>query len=98
MARRPLTGIKSIAIRICLVITDIVMPKMTGVELAEAVWALDRRKPVLLISAYSGFGGTDPRARKFAFLQKPFLGADLLRAVRDVLTGAERIVQVARPL
>jgi FixJ family two-component response regulator len=53
--------------------------------MAEAIRALDERTPILLVSGYSDLE-VEVRGRKmFTFLRKPFLGADLLRAVRDVL-------------
>ncbi|EAU56192.1 ATP-binding protein [Mariprofundus ferrooxydans] len=38
--------------RIALVLTDIVMPKMSGVKLMEAIWEMDNRVPAILVSGY----------------------------------------------
>jgi PAS domain S-box-containing protein len=67
-------------------VTDVVMPGISGVELA--VSARERRPglPVVFVSGYTGdttIAGSDDPAT--AFLAKPFDGDDLLRAVRSTL-------------
>jgi PAS domain S-box-containing protein len=70
-------------------VTDVVMPGMSGVELAVA--ARERRPglPVVFVSGYTGdttiAGNDDPTT---AFLAKPFDGDELLRAVRTTLDAA----------
>ena len=71
--------------RIALLVTDVVMPKMSGLELAGQ---LSRRQPdlkVLCVSGYSpeAVGAEGPAA--WPFMAKPFALADLLVKVRDVL-------------
>ncbi len=71
-------------------VTDVVMPGMSGVELAVA--ARERRPglPVVFVSGYTGdttvAGSDDPAT---AFLAKPFDGDDLLRSVRTTLDAAK---------
>src|SRR4051794_6618803 len=71
-------------------VTDVVMPGMSGVELA--VQARERRPalPVVFVSGYTGdtsiTGSDDPAT---AFLAKPFDGDELLRAVRTTLDAAK---------
>jgi two-component system cell cycle sensor histidine kinase/response regulator CckA len=72
-----------------LVLTDIVMPKMSGPELAKQLRILRPEIKVLYMSGYTDdtiirHGMLDPTT---AFLQKPFTPEDLLRKVRDVLDG-----------
>jgi two-component system cell cycle sensor histidine kinase/response regulator CckA len=70
-------------------VTDVVMPGMTGVELAAQ--ARERRPdlPVVFVSGYTGdaeIAASDDPAT--AFLAKPFDGDALLRAVRGTLDSA----------
>jgi CheY-like chemotaxis protein len=70
-----------------LVVTDVSMPAMGGVELAEQMRDLAPGTPVLFVSGYA----EDPRlhemAREVPFLPKPFSPPDLLRAVRHAIDG-----------
>ncbi|WP_051324095.1 ATP-binding protein [Candidatus Solirubrobacter pratensis] len=72
-------------------VTDVVMPGMSGVELATAARELRPGLPVVFVSGYTGnetiASPSDPAT---AFLAKPFDGDDLLRAVRATLDGAAR--------
>ncbi|HEX5437615.1 MAG TPA: PAS domain S-box protein [Gemmatimonadaceae bacterium] len=70
-----------------LVVTDVVMPVMSGRELTEALAPTHPDLRVLYISGYTDDeiirrGLLDP---SMAFLQKPFTATDLLRAVRGAL-------------
>jgi len=71
------------------VLTDLTMPRMGGLETFRELRRLDPACPVVLISGYNereaiqdflGLGLA-------AFVQKPFLRADLLRAMRKALEG-----------
>jgi two-component system, cell cycle sensor histidine kinase and response regulator CckA len=73
--------------RIDLVVTDVVMPRMGGREVAEKVQALHAAVRVLFLSGYTD----DAVVRhgiledQVAFLQKPFGTASLAAKVREVL-------------
>jgi CheY-like chemotaxis protein len=62
-----------------LVITDQAMPRMTGIQLAEAVLAERVHMPIILATGYGELPpGANPTLRK---LPKPFSQAELARAV-----------------
>ncbi|MBL0940447.1 MAG: response regulator [Gemmatimonadaceae bacterium] len=72
-----------------MVISDVVMPGMSGPELVRE---LTRRRPELRVLFVSGYADDDAlvadiAARQVAFLPKPFSRASLLHKVRDVLDG-----------
>jgi DNA-binding response OmpR family regulator len=76
-----------------LLITDLVMPGMSGLELAVAIRKSRPETKVLFISGYSerAFSSQTVTEMGAVFLQKPFMPHALARRVRDVLdgTGAE---------
>ncbi|SPE31607.1 PAS sensor protein [Candidatus Sulfopaludibacter sp. SbA6] len=70
-----------------LLLTDLVMPHLSGLELAKAVRDLRPAAKVVYMSGYTDNRIThnwvlDPET---AFLQKPFTAADLSRKLREVL-------------
>ncbi len=73
--------------RIDLLLTDVVMPQMSGPDLAKAVRSAHPEIKVLFMSGYTetaiGQQGTLPAGTPF--VQKPFTSANLHRKVRDVL-------------
>jgi signal transduction histidine kinase/ActR/RegA family two-component response regulator len=78
--------------KIHLLITDVVLPKISGRELAEQI---NRRRPdtkVLFMSGYSDSAivHSGMLGRDVAFLQKPFTPGSLAAKVREVLEGRGR--------
>jgi two-component system, cell cycle sensor histidine kinase and response regulator CckA len=75
-----------------LVLTDVVMPDMGGLELAEHLREEHVSLPILLMSGYSKdfeacrWGST----AHVGFLPKPFGSTDLAKKVRDVLEQSRR--------
>ena len=85
--------VQSEVTHIDLVISDVVMPQMSGKALAEH---LSRIKPgilVLLMSGYTGefVSGQGEIDNDMSFLQKPFTPADLARTVRQILDNGNRL-------
>jgi len=66
-----------------LVLTDINMPVMTGIELLEKIRYLDRETPVLLMTAYADLDTAVQAIQKgaFDFIIKPYRPPYLLHAV-----------------
>ncbi len=93
------------AVRICdehagtidLLLTDVIMPQMSGRELADR---LRPRRPAMKVLYVSGYtdsaivqhGVLEPG---IAFLQKPFAPADVAQKVREVLDGSPQVTAVA---
>ena len=73
-----------------LVITDINMPNMDGLELIKNARTILRFTPILALTTESQAAKRDEAKRLGAtgWLVKPVAGADLVRVVRQVLPGA----------
>jgi two-component system, cell cycle sensor histidine kinase and response regulator CckA len=70
-----------------LLVADVSMPEMGGLELAEKFAAEHPTVPVLFISGYADrFGEEHPAAK---YLQKPFTSTTLLTRVRSLLLRQE---------
>jgi two-component system, NtrC family, nitrogen regulation response regulator GlnG len=70
---------------IVLLLTDVTMPGIDGLELARRVHRSNPKLPVLVMSAHSDRPG---ELNEFPFLPKPFIAADLLSRVREMLAHA----------
>ncbi|HUY62967.1 MAG TPA: GAF domain-containing protein [Acidimicrobiales bacterium] len=83
-----------------LLVTDVVMPDMSGVELAERLRKRWRTLPVLFVSGHLDEHalGEDPLGAPADLLAKPFTPEQLARRVRDALDrSAARSKVVRRP-
>lgn len=75
--------------KVDLLLTDIVMPKVTGIRLAETLAQQNNRTPVVFMSGFprdSQFQ-KDVESGEKLFLQKPFSHDSLLRAIQDAFHG-----------
>jgi two-component system, cell cycle sensor histidine kinase and response regulator CckA len=72
-----------------LLVTDVVMPRMSGAELATRLLRKRPQLKVLYVSGYTdaGIGAHGMLEDGAAFLQKPFTSDSLARKVRSVLDG-----------
>jgi CheY-like chemotaxis protein len=68
-----------------LLMTDILMPKMGGIELAERLAALRPELKVLYTSGYADGGGGSKRVAGAGYLEKPYAMEELARTVRELL-------------
>lgn len=72
-------------------VSDILMPGMTGIELGHAVRREKRNLPILLISGFPGADKDDAQGLfqqpRVAFLPKPFTPVQLTKAVDSLLAG-----------
>ena len=85
--------------RFRLVLSDVIMPKTTGVDLARRLLTLDPDVRVLFMSGQTtnDFTRLDFSGRRFEFLSKPFRPEALLRAVRGAIDRAPSSQPPARP-
>jgi two-component system cell cycle sensor histidine kinase/response regulator CckA len=79
--------------KIDVLITDLVMPEMSGTELASALRKEQAEVEILYVSGYTEDeavlrGSLGPRAH---FLAKPFLPGELVRAVLGIVEGSRRL-------
>ncbi len=76
-----------------LVLTDVMMPVMTGPKLAEALSVVRPESKVLYMSGYADFNGPQSALIRSGapILEKPFTRASLIGKVRDVL-DRERVM------
>ena len=74
-----------------LLLTDVVMPGMSGREVAQAVTSMRPGTQVLYMSGYTGsvIDHHGILEHGVAFLQKPFTAEDLTRSIRILLDGAD---------
>lgn len=70
--------------KIDLMITDVVMPGMSGPDLAEKMLSIS---PGLRVLYVSGYMDSNTRPKSDAFLQKPFTAEALASKVREVLAS-----------
>ena len=81
--------------RIALLITDVVMPQMGGLELSRRLTALRPDLKVLYVSGYSedDMNEQGVLSPDVEFLEKPFTPQAITRKVREILTGAPSLVK-----
>ncbi len=70
-----------------LILSDIVMPRMGGAELAARAVVIQPGAKVVLMSGYSEHSHSGQETDGFPVLQKPFSLNSLVGKVREVLTG-----------
>jgi CheY-like chemotaxis protein len=75
-----------------LLMTDILMPKMGGIELAARLSVLRPELKVLYTSGYNDSGGSPEIVAGARYLAKPYAMEDLARALRDLLDRVEPAV------
>jgi two-component system, cell cycle sensor histidine kinase and response regulator CckA len=68
-------------------VTDVIMPRMGGVELAKRAHKLAPRLPVIFTSGYSGdvLEYLQDAPQQFRLIEKPFMAAEVVRLVQETL-------------
>jgi two-component system cell cycle sensor histidine kinase/response regulator CckA len=80
---------KSQASQIDMVITDMVMPNMTGKQFVEAIRQLDKNMKIMFVSGYGAEDALDGMTLdpSVAFFQKPYTRDQFSKKIREVLDG-----------
>jgi DNA-binding NtrC family response regulator len=74
--------------QICLVLSDVVMPELGGIDMAEKILESYPETKILLMSGYSDAAMEVQARNRFPFVRKPFLPADLVSRIRRLLAEA----------
>ncbi|HQT92204.1 MAG TPA: response regulator [Candidatus Kryptobacter bacterium] len=71
-----------------LLLADVIMPKMGGVELSRRINSRRSRMKTLYMSGYTSndISGDGHPGEAFEFIQKPFRIQELARKVREILS------------
>src|SRR5215813_1878273 len=78
-------------IEVHLLVVDLVIPDMNGVETVKRIHELRPGLPILYCSAYSEEETLRPVfARGIPYLSKPFTSQQLIKKIREVLDGKNR--------
>jgi len=79
-----------------LLVTDLMMPGMTGVELAQRIRAMQPNVRVVFMSGYDAddLDTTALPSGTWSFLRKPFVASDVGIAARDLIRGVPRSAAV----
>jgi CheY-like chemotaxis protein len=75
----------SIQDEVCLILSDIMMPISTGVEMADKIRELNPAAKILLMSGYSNNELVAEAQQRYPFIRKPFLAEELIRKIRFTL-------------
>jgi len=78
--------------RVRLVLTDLMMPRRTGLELVNAVLAFQQGTPIIVMSGYTSdpAGASQLTELGIPVISKPTTPTDVLLKLRQVLDGVER--------
>jgi two-component system, cell cycle sensor histidine kinase and response regulator CckA len=70
---------------LCLVVADVVMPVMSGLEMLDHILEIEPETKILIMSGYSSPELEITARDRFAFIRKPFLQQDFIAKVKEVL-------------
>jgi DNA-binding NtrC family response regulator len=73
--------------QVCLVLSDIIMPAVNGLEMVENILQIDPQAKILLMSGYSDSVLELQGRDRFPFIRKPFIYAALIETVQSLQTS-----------
>ena len=82
-----------------LLVTDIMMPGMNGVDLAKKLTVMKPNTKVLFMSGYvcPSVAHQGTPGSEFSFIQKPFAPDTLVQKMKSVLSGPEGLQDLEEP-
>jgi FixJ family two-component response regulator len=75
--------------QICLVLSDIIMPFVNGLEMAEEILQIDPQAKILLMSGYSDSALELQGRKRFPFIRKPFIYATMIEKVQSLVQASD---------
>jgi len=69
---------------ICVVLSDIIMPVVSGIEMAESILRVEPKAKILLMSGYSDEVIELQGRNRFPFIRKPFIYLTLIERIRSL--------------
>jgi CheY-like chemotaxis protein len=81
---------------IALILSDVLMPDLSGPEMIEALGSALAGRPVIFVTGFAGDQGTAAQIAGFPILRKPFTVAQLAAAITES-KAAQRDAQPASP-
>jgi CheY-like chemotaxis protein len=69
------------------VITDVSLPTMSGIDLARSILALEPHLPIIIASGYSLDFGLENWGANVRAIIKPFEGAEIEALISDLVAG-----------
>jgi|SRR5579871_1512290 len=75
--------------RICLVISDVVMPVLDGIRMAEKIAEIDPNVKILFMTSYSEAELRVLARTRYPLVRKPLLPADLTAAIERLLATGD---------
>ena len=79
-----LEAFKRLQDEICLVLSDIVMPVLSGIDMAESIRQIDPQAKILLMSGYSDAILESRGRSQYPFIRKPFIHGMLIERIRSI--------------
>lgn len=70
---------------IALILTDVIMPVMSGIEMTDRILQIEPRTKILLMSGYSDDVIETAARERFPFIRKPFIYSVLIEKIRSVI-------------
>jgi two-component system, cell cycle sensor histidine kinase and response regulator CckA len=74
---------------ICLVLSDIIMPAVNGIDMAESILQIAPNTKILLMSGYSDDVIEHQGRNRFPFIRKPFIYSMLIEKIKSVIETDE---------